>query len=51
MVGQDKRLYKTMNAETGTGPHDLQALSPPQSALGLSPSRAYRLETFYESLF
>lgn len=41
MVGQDKRLYKTMNAETGTGPHDLQALSPPQSALGLSPSRAY----------
>lgn len=39
MAGNDKRLFKTMNAESG--PHDLQALSPPQSILGHSPSRAY----------
>lgn len=31
MVGTDKRLYKTMHAEPGTSPHDLQALSLPQS--------------------
>ncbi|GAB6027334.1 RNA polymerase III-inhibiting protein maf1 [Chamberlinius hualienensis] len=41
MVGQDKRLFKTMNAEPGTSPHDLQALSPPQSTLGHSPNKYY----------
>lgn len=41
MVGQDKRLFKSMNAEPGTSPHDLQALSPPQSALGQSPNKFY----------
>lgn len=41
MVGQDKRLFKTMNAESGYSPHDLQALSPPQSTLGHSPSLGY----------
>ncbi|KAH6943868.1 hypothetical protein HPB50_000199 [Hyalomma asiaticum] len=43
MVGSDKRLFKTMNAEAGGGPNDLQALSPPQSVLiSQSPSRLYR---------
>lgn len=42
MVGSDKRLFKSMNAEAGSGPNDLQALSPPQSALiSQSPSRLY----------
>ncbi|KAK8767267.1 hypothetical protein V5799_005953 [Amblyomma americanum] len=42
MVGSDKRLFKTMNAEAGGGPNDLQALSPPQSALmSQSPSKLY----------
>ncbi|KAH7979205.1 hypothetical protein HPB49_008634 [Dermacentor silvarum] len=42
MVGSDKRLFKTMNAEAGGGPNDLQALSPPQSVLiSQSPSRLY----------
>lgn len=41
MAGNDKRLFKMFNAESGTTPHDLQALSPPQSTLGHSPSRAY----------
>lgn len=41
MIGNDKRLFKTMNAESGTSPHDLQALSPPQSTLGHSPNRSY----------
>ncbi|RWS31798.1 repressor of RNA polymerase III transcription MAF1-like protein [Leptotrombidium deliense] len=38
MVGTDKRLYKRMNAEPGTSPNDLQALSPPQSTLSFSHS-------------
>lgn len=42
MVGSDKRLFKSMNAEAGGGPHDLQALSPPQSMLSSqSPNRIY----------
>jgi len=31
MAGGDKKLFKTMNADSGTSPNDLQALSPPQS--------------------
>lgn len=31
MVASEKRLFKTMHAEPGTSPHDLQALSLPQS--------------------
>lgn len=39
MVGVDKALYKRFTAEThGVGPHDLQALSPPQTLQDLSPS-------------
>ncbi|XP_064467194.1 repressor of RNA polymerase III transcription MAF1 homolog isoform X2 [Ornithodoros turicata] len=42
MVGSDKRLFKSMNAEAGGGPNDLQALSPPQSVLSSqSPNRLY----------
>nr|XP_037284422.1 repressor of RNA polymerase III transcription MAF1 homolog isoform X1 [Rhipicephalus microplus] len=42
MVGSDKRLFKTMNAEASGGLNDLQALSPPQSVLiSQSPSRLY----------
>lgn len=42
MAGGDKRLFKTMNAEAGTSPHDLQALSPPQCVLNVhSPSKNY----------
>ncbi|KDR15362.1 repressor of RNA polymerase III transcription MAF1 homolog isoform X1 [Zootermopsis nevadensis] len=39
MAGNDKQLYKRFNSEQGVTPHDLQALSPPQTALGLSPGR------------
>lgn len=40
MIGTEKMLYKRFAAETvGVGPHDLQALSPPQNA-DMSPSSA-----------
>jgi hypothetical protein len=39
MAGNDKQLYKRFNSEQGVTPHDLQALSPPQTALGVSPGR------------
>uniref|UniRef100_A0A1A9W059 Repressor of RNA polymerase III transcription MAF1 homolog n=1 Tax=Glossina brevipalpis TaxID=37001 RepID=A0A1A9W059_9MUSC len=39
MVAADKALYKRFTAEThGYGPHDLQALSPPQTLADLSPN-------------
>lgn len=38
MVAADKALYKRFTAEIhGVGPHDLQALSPPQTLMDLSP--------------
>nr|CAD7597475.1 unnamed protein product [Timema genevievae] len=37
MAGNDKQLYKRFNSEQGVNPHDLQALSPPQTSLGMSP--------------
>lgn len=42
MAGNDKQLYKRFNAEQGTSPQDLQALSPPQGSIGLSPHSFYR---------
>lgn len=33
MAGQDKRLFKLLSQENGHSPSELQALSPPQSAL------------------
>lgn len=39
MAGNDKRLFKMISAEGGVGPEDLQALSPPQTVLSLSPSK------------
>ncbi|XP_034942228.1 repressor of RNA polymerase III transcription MAF1 homolog [Chelonus insularis] len=41
MAGNDKQLYKRFNAEQGVTPHDLQALSPPQTSLGTSPAQSY----------
>ncbi|XP_043284082.1 repressor of RNA polymerase III transcription MAF1 homolog isoform X1 [Venturia canescens] len=41
MAGNDKQLYKRFNAEHGVNPHDLQALSPPQTSLGTSPAQSY----------
>lgn len=41
MAGNDKQLYKRFNAEQGVTPHDLQALSPPQTSLGTSPAQRY----------
>ncbi|KAL5281435.1 MAF1 family protein [Megaselia abdita] len=39
MVAADKQLYKRFTAEIhGLGPHDLQALSPPQTLIDLSPN-------------
>ena len=39
MIGSEKVLYKRFTAETsGVGPHDLQALSPPQTLMDLSPN-------------
>lgn len=39
MVAADKSLYKRFTSEThGYGPHDLQALSPPQTLADLSPN-------------
>ncbi|KAJ9579711.1 hypothetical protein L9F63_004637, partial [Diploptera punctata] len=40
MAGNDKQLYKRFNSEQGVTPHDLQALSPPQTAIGISPGRS-----------
>lgn len=37
MAGNDKQFYKRFTAEQGTSPQDLQALSPPQASIGLSP--------------
>uniref|UniRef100_T1J254 Repressor of RNA polymerase III transcription MAF1 n=1 Tax=Strigamia maritima TaxID=126957 RepID=T1J254_STRMM len=47
MAGNAKKLFKTMTSlESGTSPHDLQALSPPQSTLAHSPSRGFnRVQT------
>ena len=41
MAGSDKRLYKTMTSESGTDPHQLQTLSPPQSTscYSMSPTK------------
>nr|CAG4645771.1 EOG090X0C93 [Lynceus sp. MCZ IZ 141354] len=41
MVGTDKQLYKKFNYESGSNPHDLQALSAPTSILAISPSNGY----------
>ncbi|XP_057329401.1 repressor of RNA polymerase III transcription MAF1 homolog [Microplitis mediator] len=41
MAGNDKQLYKRFNSEQGVTPHDLQALSPPQTSLGTSPAQSY----------
>lgn len=39
MAGTDKALYKRFTSETnGIGPHDLQALSPPQALFDMSPN-------------
>lgn len=39
MIGTEKNLYKRFKAETtGVGPHDLQALSPPQTLNDMSPA-------------
>lgn len=39
MAGTDKALYKRFTGETsGIGPHDLQALSPPQGLMDMSPN-------------
>lgn len=37
MAGGDKQMYKRFNSEQGMKPHDLQALSPPQTMLAVSP--------------
>ena len=60
MAGNDKQLYKRFNSEQGVKPNDRQALSPPQTGLGVSPGRCqYRyipaylylyLFTFHKSL-
>lgn len=42
MVGAEKMLYKRFTAEvSGVGPHDLQALSPPQTLMDLSPNMGH----------
>lgn len=41
MAGNDKKLFKTLQTSGGHNPADLQALSPPQSTLSLSPSKGY----------
>lgn len=37
MTGQDKRLYKNLNAD-GHSPSDIEALSPPESQFSISPN-------------
>lgn len=41
MTGQDKRLYKNLNAD-GHSPNDIQALSPPESQFSVSPTARLR---------
>ncbi|KAI4500870.1 hypothetical protein M0802_004081 [Mischocyttarus mexicanus] len=41
LTGNDKQLYKRLNAEQGVTPHDLQALSPPLTSSGTSPAQRY----------
>jgi len=41
MTGQDKRLYKNLNAD-GHSPNDLKALSPPESMLSVSPTAYHK---------
>ncbi|XP_072013738.1 repressor of RNA polymerase III transcription MAF1 homolog [Amphiura filiformis] len=41
MAGNDKRLFKMLSQENGHSPDDLQALSPPESQLSLSPLQSY----------
>ncbi len=38
MIGAEKVLYKRFAETSGVGPHDLQALSPPQTLSDLSPN-------------
>lgn len=38
MIGTEKVLYKRFAETSGVGPHDLQALSPPQTLMDLSPN-------------
>lgn len=49
MTATDKQMYKRFNAGEGLTPHDLQALSPPQSYLGTSPAQGY-LRYLWEGL-
>ncbi|XP_074645177.1 repressor of RNA polymerase III transcription MAF1 homolog isoform X2 [Tubulanus polymorphus] len=42
MAGNDKRLFKMISSEGGHAPNDLQALSPPESAMSLSPNKYSR---------
>lgn len=41
MAGNDKKLFKALQSAGGHNAGDLQALSPPQSILSLSPSKGY----------
>ncbi|BES89084.1 unnamed protein product [Nesidiocoris tenuis] len=41
MAGNEKQMYKKFNSEQGVNPNDLQALSPPQTGLGVSPGQSY----------
>ena len=41
MTGHDKRLYKNLNAD-GHSPNDLEALSPPDSLLSISPTAYHK---------
>lgn len=40
MITKDKKLFRNMSIKSGMSPNDLQALSPPNSIYGLSPSRS-----------
>ncbi|XP_065064265.1 repressor of RNA polymerase III transcription MAF1 homolog isoform X2 [Rhopilema esculentum] len=44
MTGQDKRLYKNLNAH-GQSPNDLEALSPPESLLSISPTAYHKVRS------
>lgn len=50
MAGNDKQFYKRFNSEQGVTPHDLQALSPPQTSLGTSPAQSYRCINFFKRM-
>lgn len=41
MTGHDKKLYKNLNAG-GHSPSDLEALSPPESMLSISPTAYHK---------